>query len=387
MSLRFSRIALSAWLVAAAPLAAQQSGWVMMLGADTVQVESATRTGRQISGLVATRTPTPRLLRYTIHLDNGGRMLRYEQGDARLARDSTDPLRSVMVFAGDSVFRDAMARGAPTSHRIAAPGGAYPFGTIPIGSSFQVLELALAHALRAAPGSSPTLARLSAGGFQATPSATRLLHFRADSVEVDYFGQGRFTVTFDAAGRLIRSNWMQTTYKVLVTRVPTIDVERTLDGWIASARGGQGMGALSPRDSVVATIGAAAVTITYSRPARRGRDIWGGIVPWNAVWRMGADLATHIETTADLVIGGTPLPAGRYTLWMLPAADGTAQLIISGLVNVFGTQYSPARDLARVPMERTLLPQLVERVTILVQDGRLQVAWGDAAYSVGVHSR
>src|SRR5437868_8130128 len=61
------------------------------------------------------------------------------------------------------------------------------------------------------------------------------------------------------------------------------------------------------------------VTIEYSRPAAKGREIYGGLVPYDQVWRTGANEATSLKTDADLVIGGTTIPAGSYTLFTLPS--------------------------------------------------------------------
>src|SRR2546430_9793357 len=79
------------------------------------------------------------------------------------------------------------------------------------------------------------------------------------------------------------------------------------------------LGQLSPRDTARATIGGAEVWIDYSRPSRRGRDIFGALEPWNKVWRTGANAATQLNTTADLVIGGATGPAGDSTHFRLVA--------------------------------------------------------------------
>ncbi len=85
---------------------------------------------------------------------------------------------------------------------------------------------------------------------------------------------------------------------------------------------------LSPPDSVRATVAGAQIAIDYSRPSMRGRKIFGGVVPWNQVWRTGANLATRFTTSADLVMGGKTIPKGSYTLWTLPSPAGW-QLIIN----------------------------------------------------------
>ena len=69
------------------------------------------------------------------------------------------------------------------------------------------------------------------------------------------------------------------------------------------------------------TIDGTTITIEYSRPQVRGRDLFGGIVPWNVVWTPGANWATTLETSADLRVAGVELPAGKYSVWAIPRPD------------------------------------------------------------------
>src|SRR5512136_2743626 len=75
---------------------------------------------------------------------------------------------------------------------------------------------------------------------------------------------------------------------------------------------------LSPPGQASVTIGAAAITIDYSRPSMRGRKIMGELVPLDKVWRTGANAATTLKTSAAIEIGGTLVPAGTYTIYTLP---------------------------------------------------------------------
>jgi hypothetical protein len=100
------------------------------------------------------------------------------------------------------------------------------------------------------------------------------------------------------------------------------------------------------------------------------------------VWRFGADGATHITTSADLTVGSVQLPAGRYTLWMLPSERGESMLIINKQVNIFGTAYNPANDLVRIPMQRAPSRPIAERFTIEIDGGRLVARWDASSWSV-----
>ena len=138
------------------------------------------------------------------------------------------------------------------------------------------------------------------------------------------------------------------------------------------------LGVLSPADSVITSVGRAAIAVRYARPAMRGRTIFGAVVPWDRVWRTGANSATLFETSADLLVGGTRVPAGRYTLYSIPSPSGWT-LIINRNTGQWGTEYDARHDLARVAMAVTPLDQPVERFTIAVDaeatGGVLSLAW------------
>lgn len=105
------------------------------------------------------------------------------------------------------------------------------------------------------------------------------------------------------------------------------------------------------------------VTIDYSRPLVKGRKIDGGLVPYNEVWRTGANEATALKTDTDLVIGGTPVPAGSYTIYSLRTPDSW-KLIINKQTGQWGTVYNQDQDLARVDMKVSRTPSAVEQFTM-----------------------
>lgn len=75
---------------------------------------------------------------------------------------------------------------------------------------------------------------------------------------------------------------------------------------------------LSPKANVMQVIGYTAITIEYSRPSVHERKIWDGLVPYNTVWRTGANEATVIQFTTDVTLNGKKVPAGRYSLFTIP---------------------------------------------------------------------
>ena len=119
----------------------------------------------------------------------------------------------------------------------------------------------------------------------------------------------------------------------------------------------------SPPGTAEVSLKGKTITIDYSRPSMRGRKIMGELVPYDKVWRTGANEATTLTTPVDLNIGGTTVPAGKYTLWTLPSA-GTWKLIINKQTGQWGTNYDEKQDFARVDMQKSELSEPVEQFTI-----------------------
>jgi hypothetical protein len=145
------------------------------------------------------------------------------------------------------------------------------------------------------------------------------------------------------------------------------------------------MGQLSGRDTLKATVGAATLTVDYGRPRRRGREIFGNVVPWNQVWRAGANAATGFTTDADLLMAGVVIPKGSYTLFVFPSPEGS-KLIVNRQTGQWGTAYDARQDLVRLDMASEQLAQTVEPFTIAVepqgQGGVLRLRWDRTQFSV-----
>src|SRR5271165_4436531 len=105
------------------------------------------------------------------------------------------------------------------------------------------------------------------------------------------------------------------------------------------------------------------VAIQYSRPSMRGRKVFGGLVPYDQVWRTGANSATSLKTDVALTIGGASVPAGSYTLYTLPGMSSW-KLIINKQTGQWGTEYDLGQDLARIDMKVTQRPSGLELFTI-----------------------
>ena len=144
---------------------------------------------------------------------------------------------------------------------------------------------------------------------------------------------------------------------------------------------------LSPPAKADVTLTDATITIDYSSPSMRGRKIFGGLVPYGKVWRTGANPATTLKTTGNLKIGGLSVPAGTYTLYSLPTADGW-KLIVNKQTGQWGTVYNEPQDLGRVPMSVASATPLEAMVIDFEKTSgdttELHVKWADVDASVEV---
>ena len=106
---------------------------------------------------------------------------------------------------------------------------------------------------------------------------------------------------------------------------------------------------VSPNASVSQTIGTTVVTVTYGRPGVRERVIFGDLVPYDEVWRTGANESTAITFSDNVMIEGEELTAGTYSLYTIPGLDEWSVIFNNNLS--WGTQYDPTMDELRVSVQ------------------------------------
>lgn len=131
--------------------------------------------------------------------------------------------------------------------------------------------------------------------------------------------------------------------------------------------------------------------VTYCRPFKKGREIFGGLVPYGKVWRTGANEATILESSHDFTFAGTPVKAGAYTLWTLPGPDQWEVYLNSGMyswgVDFDGNaQRDASKDVAAAKVPVAHEPDVEEQFTIRVtEDGSaLTMRWDDVLVSVPI---
>ena len=135
---------------------------------------------------------------------------------------------------------------------------------------------------------------------------------------------------------------------------------------------------LSKNGSTAATIDSVDITIEYGRPSVKDRVIWGGLVPYDRVWRTGADEATTILFSDDVLIAGQPLAAGEYSLFTIPG-ENEWTVIFNNVAQQWGAfNYDEAQDALRVTVEPGP-NDFVETFEIGVEDSQVVLRWAELA--------
>lgn len=145
----------------------------------------------------------------------------------------------------------------------------------------------------------------------------------------------------------------------------------------------------SPEEVNTFTFGDASLTVDYSRPSKKGRVIFGELVPYGKVWRTGANEATTITVDKDIMFGADPLAAGTYTLWTIPQASSWTVILNSktypwGVTYGGEAQRDATADVVTVEVPTTQLTEVVEKFTIDVSTdpAALNLKWDQTLVSV-----
>jgi hypothetical protein len=348
------------------PLGSETGAFVVRLGTDTTAVEEYTRTRDRLEARTLSRTPRARLFEAVVEFREDGGIARYEARAVDPAAPEGEGLlqRTVIRYGEEGAEIETAGPGGARTTRVEADPSMVPFSF----NHFSLMELAVRRALARGEES----VHLLSGG----PMPVEIRRVASDRVAVETGQLGRWVARVDGEGRIL-----EMTAGALgrdVERVPDLDLDGLARRFMDEDARGVGMGPLSPRDTLRATVAGADFLVDYSRPSARGRPVFGGIVPWGEVWRTGADVATHLTTSRDLRLGDEALPAGTYTLFTIPEPDRWT-LIINRQTGQPGTEHDREQDVLRVPLEVTRLDDPVERFTIAVEEegdgGVLRLLW------------
>jgi hypothetical protein len=374
-------------------------GFVATLGTDTVSVERIERSATRLIADGVDRWPFVRRRHTEFDLNPDG-TIRHMVMDVRTPNGATPRERGRRVTADFTSNKVSISvrDSAAVRDTSFATGGAI---TVPhVSMMYSVIELEIAAALRrAAAGIAPgdsVIFRQFYPDRDVGPSFTLhrgFVHPKAEGkVELRHdWLAGTGDVTVDSSGRMLTYSGMRTTYKVAVKRTTApLDVSGIGDR-LETAERRTGPSQLSVRDTARATIGSATFTVDYGRPLARGRTLLGNVIPYDRVWRTGANAATQLTTSAPIKLAGLSLPAGTYTLWTAPKVGGV-DLIVNRQIGQWGTEYRRTQDLGTAPMKVDSVVRPVDKFTISIEPtdakhGTLAMAWGTFRWTVPIQVR
>ncbi|HVZ97144.1 MAG TPA: DUF2911 domain-containing protein [Chitinophagaceae bacterium] len=376
---------------------AEQYGFLTMLGNDTISVESVTRQGNTLTSDEVDRFPRVRVRHTVINLNEDGSIRHLVMNIHTPSEPSNQRDRKVVADVADNEVHLSKTDGSGTVNRNFATGGAIVVAHVP--QMYSLYELYFAAALKHAAES-----KIATGN----PVAMR--QFYIDR-EFDNFPLGHATVTPLGGGKAdIIHDWLsgtgeatmdsnyhmlsysgaRTTYKVEVARlVPPPDIKSIANRFEAMEAKTGNVKPLSVRDTMRTQIGNAMFMVDYSRPLLRGRTLLGDVIPYDHVWRTGANAATQFTTSASIKLAGIQVPAGMYTLWTAPHTSGV-DLIVNKQTGQWGTEYNGSQNLGIARITTDSLPTPVEEFTISIvpgadtRHGTLVMEWGSFRWTAPI---
>jgi|GEM_PF-421591 len=367
---------------------AKRYGFLTMLGQDTISAETITRHGNTLETDEVDRFPRVRIRHTVVKLNDDGSIRHLVMEIHTPSEPSGERDRVVVADVAHNNVHLSKTDSTGTVNRDFPTGGSMIVAHVP--QMYSLYELYSAAALKRLAAS-----KSAAGG------AVQLRQFYIDR-EFDRFPLGHATVTPAGKGKVeITHDWLsgtgeamvdsgddmlsysggRTTYKVEVKRLAAgPDVKAIAAGFAAKETAAGGVRSLSVRDTVRTQIGNVLFTIDYSRPLLRGRTLLGDVIPYDRVWRTGANAATQLTTTAPIKLGGMAVPAGTYTLFTAPHTN-RVDLIVNKESGEWGTDYNGSLNLGTIRMTSEVAATPVEEFTISVlpgdaRHGRLVLEWG-----------
>jgi len=374
----------------------QRYGFIARLGHDTISVESVTRRGNSVVIDGVDRFPRVRRRHTEIELGDGNTIRHLVMDIHTPSEPAKQRERHVTAdVTADSVHILQTDDAGKLRHDFAT-AGAVAMAHVPQMYSLYELyfdaALARAAALKRAPRDTVQLRQFyidrEFDRFPLHHGTVRLLPDNRAEIRHDWLS-GTGEASFDSAGRMLSYSGARTTYLVDVARLASPpDVRSLADKFEAVEAAKGGVSQLSPRDTARASIGDVSIAIDYSRPLARGRVLLGNVIPYDRVWRTGANAATQFTTSAPVRVAGIQLAAGTYTLWTVPHQNGV-DLIVNGQAGQWGTQYDRSRDLGTARMQSATLSTPVDQFTISVAArdagrGTLTLEWGSFRWTAPI---
>jgi Protein of unknown function (DUF2911) len=171
---------------------------------------------------------------------------------------------------------------------------------------------------------------------------------------------------------------MPTTFRLLCVAATTL--------FSLAAFSQTGKPRVSAAQTVSYKIGGAKITIDYSSPSVRDRKIWGWLVPYDKVWRAGANEATTFETDAAIRVAGKPLPAGKYGFFLIPRATGPWTAVFNTVSDQWGAfKYDSTKDLLRADVFPRVAADSMEVLAYTIDNAGFSLSWEKLVIPVPVN--
>ena len=328
---------------------------IYTLGNDTTLVQDFSIENKQFKTTVLSLAGSISKCEATGELDETGDLKRVNSLTYRLENNGnwTQTFKNETVFTGDSLIINTLNEKGTSSHR-AFVGKGILANSSDIASFFVFPYMGF---------SAPTKIGDTAFHRQMSfnnPRPFIVNRYEANKLKIGSSLMGYPRLTIDEQGRLLEANAVGTSLNFMakVDRNAKNNPQ-TLEK-LAQQRLAQG-GAIARafRDTARLLVNDKKIEIDFWRPYRRGRNIFGYVVPWGRVWRTGANNATQLRTPTELSFGDNKLPAGKYALFSLPT-ENKWELIVNRKADNWGTDYEANADIFKVPLQVEKLPEPVE---------------------------
>lgn len=355
-----------------------KAAFVTYLGNDTLAVEQFEKTESGITARVILRSPLTTLSSYDVELDSTGGIASMQRTDFSLEEgfEGEGEVVQSVRREGDSLMVEVNTDEGTRNYSAAYEPGVLPF----IDMVHWPYELAFSRAVEI--DQDTVNQQLMTGNRLST---FVIADIEDDSMTIRHPYRGVMGVQVDDSGNIQMLDAGQTTRKLKVHREPSVDINAIAENFASDEQQGNSFGELSGAESADFSVQGADIHIEYGSPRKRGRELFGNIVPWGERWRTGANRATHFRTSADLQMDDLNIPAGEYTLFTIPQPDG-GTLIVNKQTGQNGQSYDESRDLVRVPMQISRQDSATEAFTIIAEEtgssGVLKLIWGETVFSV-----
>lgn len=190
----------------------------------------------------------------------------------------------------------------------------------------------------------------------------------------DFLEYAKIKVTTD--GRIMFYDGTATPWNYIVTKLDPIDVDDVAKRMSKKPK----IGIPSPTDTVNFSIAGDTINLSYGRPFKRGRKIFGGIVPYDSIWRTGANSSTKINLPYDIQFGKKTIPKGRYSLYTIPGVENWT-LIFNTDLKQWPTEPNRSKDVTLIPLKVQKAAKQTDQLTIQIEaikgGGIIKIIWDE----------